>query len=136
MKQVREALAVEEKGFERCAHGRPGERQILLMAAEDLADLQLDPGAIKENIVTQGLDVMRLKRGQRLRAGEAELEITLPCAPCKRMDDVRPGLRAELRGRRGMLCRVLRGGWVRSGDAIELLPPQTERDASAARSSP
>lgn len=119
MKQVPEALAVAEKGFERCAHGRPGERQILLMAAEDLAELDLTPGAIKENIVTRGLDVMRLKRGQRLRAGEAELEITVPCHPCKRMDDIRPGLRAELRGRRGMLCRVVRGGWIRAGDAIE-----------------
>jgi len=30
-----------------------------------------------------------------------------------------PGLRRELRGRRGMLCRVTAGGLIRDGDRIE-----------------
>jgi MOSC domain-containing protein YiiM len=36
---------------------------------------------------------------------------------------VRPGLRREMRGRRGMLCRVLEGGMICSGDAIEKVSP-------------
>jgi MOSC domain-containing protein YiiM len=61
--------------------------------------------------------------GQRLRIGEALLEVTIPCAPCKRMDDIRPGLQEELRGRRGMLCRVVECGAIRVGDSVELLAP-------------
>jgi MOSC domain-containing protein YiiM len=38
------------------------------------------------------------------------------------MERIRPGLRKELWGRRGMLCRVLEGGVVRPGDLIERLP--------------
>jgi MOSC domain-containing protein YiiM len=37
------------------------------------------------------------------------------------METIRPGLQKELWGRRGMLCRVLGGGMIRRGDAIERL---------------
>jgi MOSC domain-containing protein YiiM len=37
------------------------------------------------------------------------------------MDDLRPGLPKEIRGRRGMLCRIVKGGIIRQGDAIEKL---------------
>jgi MOSC domain-containing protein YiiM len=46
------------------------------------------------------------------------------CHPCDQLEKVRPGLRREMRGRRGMLCRVLQGGVVRQGDAIEKLAPE------------
>lgn len=96
------------------------------MDAETLEELRLAPGAIKQNILTRGLDVRALRRGQRLRIGEALLEITIPCAPCKRMDDIRPGLQRDLRGRRGMLCRVLEGGRIQVGEPIHLLEPAEE----------
>src|SRR6266404_6245859 len=34
-------------------------------------------------------------------------------------ENIRPGLRRELRGRRGMLCRVIASGIIRRGDTIE-----------------
>jgi len=37
------------------------------------------------------------------------------------MEKVRPGLRREIYGRRGMLCRVIEGGEIRVGDPIEKL---------------
>jgi MOSC domain-containing protein YiiM len=37
------------------------------------------------------------------------------------MDAIRPGLRAELEDRRGMLARVLVEGEVSVGDAVELI---------------
>jgi MOSC domain-containing protein YiiM len=41
------------------------------------------------------------------------------------MDEIRPGLQAQLEGRRGTLCRVLEGGVLRRGDpvAVEGAPP-------------
>ncbi len=76
---------------------------------------------VRENITTDGLNVNSLQIGQLLRVGEAQLEVSEVCHPCNLMEAIRPGLRKELWGRRGMLCRVLQGGMIRRGDAIEKL---------------
>jgi MOSC domain-containing protein YiiM len=43
------------------------------------------------------------------------------CDPCELMEEIRPGLQAELEGKRGMLAKVLTTGRVSQGDRIELL---------------
>jgi MOSC domain-containing protein YiiM len=122
MEELSEAWIVENAGIEGCAHARPGgKRQVLLVDLESLRALDLGPGMIRENITTEGLDVNALQVGQRLRVGEAELEVSLVCEPCALMEKIRRGLMAELQGRRGMLCRVVRGGVVRGDDEIEVL---------------
>jgi MOSC domain-containing protein YiiM len=120
MREVAEGKALAEKGFQGCAHARPGMRQLLLVESEVLEALELTPGSIMENITTRGIELAGLRPGQRLQVGEAVLEITLPCAPCERMDAIRQGLKEALRGRRGMLCRVVETGRIRAGDAIAL----------------
>lgn len=130
MRETEEVLAVPDHGLDGCTHARPGgRRQVLLMGAETLDHFGLSPGVVKENITTRGLALGEVRAGQRLRVGEALLEATLPCEPCHRMDEIRPGLQQELRGRRGMLCRVVEGGRIRRGDKIEVLdglPGMTE----------
>lgn len=122
MREVDEAELIAEKGLKGCIHGRPGsKRQVLLMAAETLELLRLESGAVKENITTRGLDHGLISVGRRLRIGEAILEATGPCEPCYRMDEIRDGLKAELRGRRGWLFRVVQGGRIRRGDQIEFV---------------
>jgi MOSC domain-containing protein YiiM len=122
MRELEAAKAVKDRGFDGCIHGRPGsKRQILIMDLETLQNLELEPGTLKENITTCGLKVPDLREGHRVRAGEALLEVTGPCHPCHLMDEIRPGLQEALRGRRGILCRVVEGGTVRPGDRIELL---------------
>jgi len=127
MKEVPEVEAIANKGFKGCIHGRPGSnRQVLLMDVETLDQFCLPPGAVKENITTRGLNFHKLGVGQRLRLGETVLEITIPCDPCSRMDDIRQGLQQELRGQRGWLCRVVEAGRVRQGDAIEVVEAAQE----------
>lgn len=122
MKEVDEAEALENKGLRGCIHGRPNsKRQVSLMDVETLQKLKIGPGAVKENVTTRGLDFQRLKPGQHLRIGGSLLEITLPCEPCSRMDEIRQGLQEELRGQRGWLCRVVKGGTIRRGEPIEVL---------------
>ena len=122
MREVEEIVAIENRGLQGCAHGRVGSgRQVLLMEAETLEELGLQPGVVKENVTTRGLALRGLKVGQRLRVGEAMLEVGCPCEPCRLMDQIRSGLQDELRGRRGMLCRVVQGGRIRRGDGIEVL---------------
>lgn len=121
MKSVDQAVAIEDRGFVGCIHGRSGsKRQLLLADAETLAELNLEPGIVRENITTVGLDLVALKAGQRLAIGGAVLEVTIFCEPCSHMDEIRMGLREGLKDRRGVLCRVIQGGEISRGDRIEV----------------
>lgn len=120
MEELEQIRAVEDSGFEGCERARTaGPRQILLMDSETLELMDLPPGIIRENITTRGINVNGLSVGQRLRVGAAQLQVTVVCTPCDLLEKIRPGLRRELRGRRGMLCRVIAGGMIRRGDNIE-----------------
>jgi len=122
MKEIEEAEALQNKGLKGCIHGRPNsKRQVSLMDVETLQRLGVPPGAVKENVTTRGLHFQQLRPGQHLRIGGSLLEITLPCDPCSRMDEIRQGLQEELRGQRGWLCRVVESGIIRRGDRIEVL---------------
>jgi MOSC domain-containing protein YiiM len=76
---------------------------------------------VRENITTRGIELKTLAPGTRLRAGGAVFEITQACDPCKMIDDIRPGLREQMQGQRGMFVRVIVGGEVRVGDVIEMI---------------
>jgi MOSC domain-containing protein YiiM len=116
------ARAVAGHGLEGCAHARPGtKRQVLFASREHLDAVGVEPGRIRENFTVEDDDVHTWPVGQLVRAGGALFEITMVCDPCERMDAIRPGLRVELEGRRGMLARVLETGNVSAGDEIELL---------------
>ena len=114
--------AIEGHGLEGCAHARPGtKRQVLFASAQHLDDVGVEYGRIRENFTVEGADVHDWPVGQQVRIGEALFEITMVCDPCSRMDAIRPGLQAELDGRRGMLALVVEGGEVAAGDEIELV---------------
>ena len=122
MEELREVRVADKSGFEGCAHARPDSpRQILLVDSETLEAMDLSPGIIRENITTSGLNVNGLEIGQKLRVGETHLEVSAVCTPCDQLEKIRPGLRRESWGRRGMLCRVIEGGIIRLGDPIEKL---------------
>ncbi|MCP9486490.1 MAG: MOSC domain-containing protein [Gaiellaceae bacterium MAG52_C11] len=114
-------VAIEGLGLEGCAHANPPRREVLFVSQEHLDALELAPGAIRENITVAGADVEVWPIGQRVRAGDAVFEITMVCDPCERMEALRPGLREQLEGRRGMLARVVDGGEVAVGDELSLL---------------
>jgi MOSC domain-containing protein YiiM len=121
MEPLESARVFENEGVEGCAHRRGGKRNVLFVAAEDLEALGVSPGAVKENFTIRGADVMKWPVGQRLAIGGAEFEISMVCDPCELMEEIRPGLQAEIEGRRGMLARVLKTGKVSVGDQLQLL---------------
>jgi len=121
MHEFEEVFAVKSKGLQDCIHGRSGSaRQVLLMDQETLEEFGIAPGRARENITTRGLILGSLALGQRLRIGEVLLEVTTPCTPCHLMDEIRQGLQEALRGRRGLLCKVIESGRIRCGDRIEI----------------
>jgi MOSC domain-containing protein YiiM len=113
--------AIESQGFEGCAHANPPRREVLFASKEHLDTVGVEPGAIRENVTVEGVDVQTWPVGQHVRVGEALFEITMVCDPCQRMDDLRPGLRSLLEDRRGMLAHVVEGGEVAMGDEIVLV---------------
>ena len=99
-------------------------RQVLMMDKETLDELSLPPGTVRENITVQGMSIYGLASGTRVAIGShVVLEVTEPCEPCERMDAIRPGLREQLEGRRGMLTKVIKGGGISVGDAVKATEP-------------
>jgi MOSC domain-containing protein YiiM len=125
MEELEEVRVIMNVGLEGCAHARPGggPRQVLLVDRETLEAIDLRPGIVRENITTEGIDVNSLAPQQELLIGDVRLQVSEICHPCDQLEKVRPGLRREMRGRRGMLCRVLEGGMICRGDAIEKVSP-------------
>jgi MOSC domain-containing protein YiiM len=120
VEEVGTADAVTDFAFAGCAHAKKSSvRQLLLLDKEtlDAMDLRL-PGRVRENITTEGFDVNGLALGEHLRIGPVLLQVSAVSTPCDQPEKVRPGLRREIYGRRGMWCQVLQGGTIRAGDAI------------------
>ena len=117
---------------------QPNLRQVHLLHAELFTELAgagftLHPGDIGENVLTEGLDLLALSRGTRLRLGpDALVEVTGLRNPCLQLDSFQPGLReatlawsedGHLIRKAGIMAIVLQGGTVRTGDPIAVEPP-------------
>ena len=121
MKNVQVPLLGREQFAADRHHPCQGKRNVLFVAAEDIESLDVRAGRTKENFTVRGADVMGWPIGQRLAIGDAEFEVSMVCDPCELMEEIRPGLQAELEGKRGMLAKVLTTGRVSRGDQITLL---------------
>jgi MOSC domain-containing protein YiiM len=121
---VEHVTALLETGLDGDRHARrDSRRQVLLVEQEVLDGFGLAPGAIREQVTVRGLDLNALPFGARIRVGGATLEMAGPCAPCARMDEIRPGLQGELEGRRGRFARVTGAGTFAVGDVLRVEPP-------------
>lgn len=116
----------------------PNLRQVHLVHEELFAELrgegfELRPGDIGENILTQGVDLLALPHGARLKIGdEAVVEVTGLRNPCAQLDGFRPGLMKAMLDRdadgnlvrkAGVMAIVAASGVVRTGDAIRIELP-------------
>jgi MOSC domain-containing protein YiiM len=119
------------QGLEGDRPRRP-KRAVLFMEQEVLDRFGLAPGAVREQITVRGIALADLAPASRLRVGTAVLEAGGMCAPCERMEELQPGLRAELEGRRGRFFRIVEAGRFAVGDAITLMAPATQDRAPAA----
>ena len=121
-----EGRLIADFGLEGDRHaGRPL-RQVSILNAETVTELAgagmpVEPGVLGENITVEGVPVMQLDEGTRLRVGEAELEITGDRPACRELLGVHEDALKAMVGRTGKMARVVRGGTVRPGDPIELI---------------
>ena len=124
MQPLQQAQAISDFGIEGDRKASKGSaRQVLFMDSETLQEFRLQPGDVRENVTTSGLDLSAIQPGNVLFVGaEATFEVTGLCDPCRRMDDIRQGLRQELAGRRGLLTTVINGGPIQPGDNVRVEP--------------
>jgi MOSC domain-containing protein YiiM len=100
-------------------------RQVTLLAIEDwraaLREIggEAPPEGRRANFVVSGV-ALGASIGGTLRIGEVVLRILGENEPCRRMEELLPGLRAALVPgcRAGVVATVERGGLVRVGDAV------------------
>lgn len=107
-------------------HARAGKRALTLIQKEHLpaiaalAGLQgeLDPGDLRRNIVVSGLNLLAFRKA-RLRIGQAVIEVTGPCPPCSRMEEVLgPGGYNAMRGHGGVYAEVVEPGRIALDDPV------------------
>jgi MOSC domain-containing protein YiiM len=109
---------------------QPNLRQVHLIHSELFDEVTADiaPGELGENVTTEGVDLLELPRGTRLRLGpEAVVELTGLRNPCLQIDGFEPGLLKQVVGtdaegrtirKAGVMAVVIAGGVVKPGDAI------------------
>lgn len=80
------------------------------------------PGGFGENIVISNeLDLAWLDLGQRIRVGDAVLEVVTPRAPCATFTEAVEGVKvSHFVGHVGLMCAVVKGGVIKVGDAAAL----------------
>jgi MOSC domain-containing protein YiiM len=117
------ARLIEEYGIEGDAHGGFAHRQISLIASEDIETMKehlpgLVPGSFAENLTTEGFDLASLSVGDRLEAGECLLEVSQIGKECHAKCQVFQLTGDCIMPKKGIFCRVLRGGQIKTGDTI------------------
>jgi MOSC domain-containing protein YiiM len=106
-------------------HAPQGKRAVTLIQAEHLpviaalASLEkVDAGILRRNIVVSGLNLLAFRKHQ-IMLGTVTLDITGPCPPCSRMEEVLGfGGYTAMRGQGGVYASVVSGGTLHVGDAV------------------
>lgn len=129
---IREPLAEVElvagRGLRGDRKGGNPNRQVNLLSGEWLASAaargyRAGPGQFGEQLIVEGLDVIALPPGTRLRLGDAaELEIVKGRTGCERLEAAQGQSIAGL-GPIGVLARVAAGGLIRVGDPVGVVEP-------------
>jgi len=126
-KNVERAHIVEEFGIKDDAHAGQWHRQVSLLAHESIQkikDLGLDVGYgdFAENLTTQGLDLVHLPVGARLKIGPSViLEVTQIGKECHTRCAIYYQAGTCVMPTEGIFARVLSGGPVQVGDSIEVI---------------
>jgi len=109
------------------AHAGPWERQVSFLASEQIQEarsrgLTVDFGDFAENVATEGVNWKDLPLGTRVKLGqEVIVEITKIGKECHKKCAIYYQAGDCIMPREGVFGRVIKGGTLCCGDAIEIL---------------
>lgn len=125
---VPRARLIEQHGIEGDVHAGPWHRQLSLLALDDIEFMRarglpgLRYGSFAENLVIGGLDLGALGPGSRLRLGsDVEILVTQIGKECHTACAIMAKVGECIMPTRGLFARVLCGGELAVGDAVEVL---------------
>lgn len=121
---VGEGMLVEGQGIAGDAHWGFAHRQVSLLNLEDIETSRekmptLRPGSFAENLTVAGFDLGEVVIGDRLLVGDALLEVSQIGKECHVQCAIYHTMGDCIMPRKGVFCRVLRGGPVRKGDLVD-----------------
>ncbi len=114
------------------AHAADWHRQVSLLAWESIEKmralgLNVKAGSFAENITTEGLSLVDLPVGTRLRLGEALVEVTQIGKVCHDRCAIYYQAGDCVMPREGIFVRVHEGGSVATGDAVQVTGRREDR---------
>jgi len=129
---VFEAVLIEGFGLEGDAHAGEAIKQVSLLAIESIkkqeacpkvkTGIALKPGDFAENITTEGINLVGLKVGDKLKVGKGVvLEISKIGKDCHKYCAIYYKLGDCIMPREGIFARVLKGAEIAIGDDIEVM---------------
>ena len=82
---------------------------------------EIDPALMRRNILVLGINLQAFADRQ-FQIGEVVLEMTGGCHPCSRVEqNLVSGAYNAMRGHGGITAKVIQGGTIRVGDAVQLV---------------
>jgi len=119
---------VPDHGVRDDAHAGPGTRQVSLLMAESIGKMRdrglaVGPGDFAENVTVEGFDLLNVRPGDRIRVGEAVLEISQIGKECHDRCAIYFQAGDCVMPREGVFARVIRGGAVVPGDIVRREDP-------------
>jgi MOSC domain-containing protein YiiM len=123
---VHSALVRTNWGIEGDAHAGDWHRQVSLLAMESIEKmrakgLDVGPGDFAENLTTEGISLVDLPIGTKLRLGEVLAEVTQIGKICHSRCAIYYQAGDCVMPKEGIFVRILQGGRISEGDPIEIL---------------
>ena len=126
-KNIGQGVLIENHGLEGDAHAGDWHRQVSLLAIESIKKMQekgldVGPGDFAENLTTEGIDLISLPIGTKLKIGEQAVgEVTQIGKECHSRCAIYYQAGDCVMPREGIFIRVLQGGPVKVNDSIEVI---------------
>ena len=123
---VASGTLVREWGLKGDAHAGDWHRQVSLLAAESIEKMRalgvdVEPGSFAENIVTEGVELVSLPIGTRMRIGEALVEVTQIGKVCHDRCAIFEQVGDCIMPREGIFVRVLEEATISVGEPIQVV---------------